>query len=171
MEVLVKIVILIAISAALFGQPNSFWVRPQSYTVATRPSAGVTNRTIYITDAATSASCVIGGGSVVLLCRDTGSTYLPAGDGGGVGSTTYTASAVIDVIAVPDGACVLDTTAVTVTGAALGGRPTLGSSIAWPEGIKIEAKVTGPNTMKLEICNHSGANYNPASATYYFGVT
>jgi hypothetical protein len=83
----------------------------------------------------------------------------------------YTASAVIDAGSTPDGTCKLDATAVTVTNAALGGKPTLGASYQPPEGVKIEAKVTGPNSMKLEICNHSGAAYDPASATYYFGVT
>lgn len=96
-----------------------------------------------------------------------GSIWAPATIGAG---TTYTASAVIDVIAVPDGSCVLDSTAVTITGAALGGRPTVGSSFQPPEGVNLEPKVTGPNSIKIEICNHSGALYNPASATYYFGV-
>lgn len=95
-----------------------------------------------------------------------GSAWAPATVG-----TVYTASAVIDAVAVPDGTCVLDSTAVTVTGAAHGGRPTLGSSYQPPEGVHVIAKVTGPNTMKVEICNVSGASYNPASATYYFGVT
>lgn len=84
---------------------------------------------------------------------------------------SYRASAVIDVAAVPDGTCKLDTTAVTVTGAALGGRPTVGASYQPPEGVSMIAKVTGPNSMKIEICNWSGASYDPASATYFFGVT
>lgn len=166
-----RLLLLGLLAVGLRGQPNSFWVRPQPYTVALLPTAGVANRTVYVTNAATTASCIIGGGTTVLLCRDTGTTWLPAGDGSAAGGTTYTGSAVIDAINTPDGTCVLDTTAVTVTGAALGGRPTVGSSVAWPEGIKIEAKVIGPNSVKLEICNHSGASYNPASATYYFGVT
>ncbi len=95
-----------------------------------------------------------------------GSSWIPAPIG-----AALTATAVIDVAAVPDGSCVLDSTAVTVTGAALGGRPSIGASVAWPEGVKIEAKVTGPNSVKLEICNHSGAAYDPAPATFYFGVT
>lgn len=86
-------------------------------------------------------------------------------------ATAYMGSALIDVVAVPDGACVLDSTAVTVTGAALGGKPTLGSSFQPPEGVHLFAKVTGPNSMKIEVCNLSGANFNPSSATYYFGVT
>jgi hypothetical protein len=170
-EILVRIALLLALAAALLGQPNSFWVRPQSYTVALLPTFGVQNRTVYVTNAASSASCTVAGGTTVVLCRDTGSAWVPAGDGSTAGSGDLTATAVIDVIAVPDGTCVLDTTAVTVTGAALGGRPTVGASFQPPEGISISVKVTGPNSVKLEVCNHSGASYNPASATYYFGVT
>jgi hypothetical protein len=88
----------------------------------------------------------------------------------GGGGTVYTATAVIDLVPVPDGTCVLDSTAVTVTGAALGGRPTIGASFQPPEGVQLIAKVTGPNSMKVEICNHSGGSYNATSATYYFGV-
>lgn len=146
------------------------WPIIGGYTVTTLPTAGVRNRVLVVTDAASISSCLVGGGTTVLLCRDNGTTWAPLGDGQPSGGTTYTATAVIDVASVPDGSCVLDTTAVTVTGAALGGRPTLGASYQPPEGIKIEAKVTGPNSMKLEICNHSGATYNPASATYYFGT-
>lgn len=89
----------------------------------------------------------------------------------GAAGITYTATATIDIAAVPDGTCRLDSTAVTVTGAALGGRPTIGASFQPPEGIHLSVKVTGPNSMKVEICNWSGASYDPASATYYFGVT
>ena len=95
-----------------------------------------------------------------------GSSWAPASIG-----AALTASASLDISAVPDGSCVLHSTAVTVTGAALGNRPTIGSSVAWPEAVKIEAKVTGPNSVKLEICNHTGASYDPPSATYYIGVT
>lgn len=94
-----------------------------------------------------------------------GSSWQPASVG-----VSYTASAVIDLIAVPDGSCVLDTTAVTVANAALGQRPSVGSSFMPPEGVNLTAKVTGPNSMRLEICNHSGAAYDAASATYYFGA-
>ena len=94
-----------------------------------------------------------------------GTSWQPAPVG-----AALTATATIDVSAVPDGSCVLHSTAVTVTGATLGNRPSIGASVAWPEAVKIEAKVTGPNSVKLEICNHSGASYDPPSATYYFGV-
>jgi hypothetical protein len=96
-----------------------------------------------------------------------GSAWAPATVGGG---TVYTASASIDVAPVYDGTCVLDSTAVTVTGAALGGRPSIGSSFQPPEGVTLVAKVTGPNSMRIEICNWSGSTYDPSSATYYFGI-
>jgi len=82
----------------------------------------------------------------------------------------FTASAVIDLSPVVDGGCVLDGTAVTVTGAALGGRPTIGSSYQPPAGVHLFAKVTGPNSMRVEVCNLSGSSYDAGSATYYFGV-
>lgn len=85
-------------------------------------------------------------------------------------SALLSTTAVIDLVAVPDGACVLDSTAVTLSGAALGGRTIVGSSVALPEGVDLFAKVTGPNTVKIEICNQSGATYDAASATYHFGV-
>lgn len=97
-----------------------------------------------------------------------GSSWIPTTIGGG---TTYTASAVIDVQPVTDGTCRLDSTAVTVTGAALGGRPTIGSSFVPPEGVTLTAKISGPNSMRIEICNWSGATYDPTSATYYFGAS
>ena len=103
-----------------------------------------------------------------------GSAFVKSFDsapGGGGGSSDLTAEAVIDIAPVPDGACVLDSTAVTVTGAALGGRPTIGVSFALPAGVTLTAKVIGPNSMKVEVCNWSGATFDPASATYYLGVT
>ena len=101
--------------------------------------------------------------SVSSACSDTTTAPVPVG-------VIYTASATIDPAAVVDGACVLDTTAVSVTGASLGGRTTVGVTVQPPEGVQVFAKVTGPNSVKLEICNFSGATYNPPSAIYYFGV-
>lgn len=88
-----------------------------------------------------------------------------------LGFVVYTTSATLDVAAVPDGGCLLDPTTVTLTGAALGGRPTIGMSYLPPEGITVIAKVTAANSVKVEVCNDSGATYDPPSATYYFGVT
>jgi hypothetical protein len=85
-------------------------------------------------------------------------------------SGQLTGTAVLDVDAIPDGACILVSTAVTVSGAALGGRPVLGLSSTLPEGVNATARVTGPNSMKAEICNHSGVAYNPPSMTFTFGV-
>jgi hypothetical protein len=95
-----------------------------------------------------------------------GSSWQPASVG-----ITYSASATIDLVAVPDGSCVLDSTAVTVSSAALGQRPTIGSSFMPPAGVQLHAKITGPNSMRVEICNHTGATYDAASAIYYFGAT
>jgi hypothetical protein len=108
-----------------------------------------------------------GGASNGQVLAWNGSSWTPINNSSGA---AYTASAVIDAGEVPDGSCLLDGTAVTVTGAALGSRPTLGSSIQPPQGVTVIAKVTGPNSMKLETCNFSGGSYNPASATYYFGA-
>jgi hypothetical protein len=84
---------------------------------------------------------------------------------------TLSVSAVIDSEAIPDGSCVLHSTAVTVPGAALGNNTTIGSLLVWPESVYVHAKVVGPNSVKLEICNHSGASYDPPSTTFYFGVS
>ncbi len=87
------------------------------------------------------------------------------------GSGDLTTSTILNLPPVPDGTCYLSTTAVTLTGAALGGRPTLGYSFVPPEGVKLDLKVSGPNSVKIEICNWSGAEYDAASATFYLGVT
>lgn len=97
-----------------------------------------------------------------------GSAWLPASLTGDIPAT---ASAVLNVSSVSDGTCLLDSTSVTVTGAALGGRTTLGLSFQPPQGITMIPKVTGPNSVKIEVCNWSGATYDPPSATYYIGVT
>jgi hypothetical protein len=94
-----------------------------------------------------------------------GSSWQPASIG-----AALLGQATLDIGSVPDGACVLHSTAITVTGAALGNRPTVGSSVAWPEGVDMRPKITGPNSVKIEICNNSGASYDPPSATYYLGV-
>lgn len=83
----------------------------------------------------------------------------------------YIGSATFDIAPVVDGNCVLHPTPVTVTGASLGGRTTIGMTYVPPEGITITAKVSGANTVKVEACNWSGTTYDPPSATYYLGVT
>lgn len=167
-----RAIAILMFALAAFGQPNSFWVRPQSYTVATLPTAGVANRTVYVTNAATNASCLVGGGSVVLLCRDTGSTWAPAGDGSTAGGAAvhYSGSSVLDLPSIPDGTCHLATTAITVTNAAAGHRTVVGTSASFPEGISVTAVVTGPNSMKVQLCNMTGSAYDPASVTYTLGV-
>lgn len=83
----------------------------------------------------------------------------------------YTTTAVLDVAAVNNGSCRLDSTAVTLTGAAFGRRTTIGFSYQPPEGVTIVTKVTGPNAVKVEVCNLTGSTYDPPSATYYLGVS
>jgi hypothetical protein len=140
------------------------WVVPAGATKIREIRATTVPRpTVIVTPAQISGAAATSGQALVW----NGSSWAPATVGGG---TVYVATAVIDLVPVPDGTCVLDSTAVTVTGAALGGRPTIGASFQPPEGVQLTAKVIGPNSMKVEICNHSGASYNATSATYYFGV-
>lgn len=82
----------------------------------------------------------------------------------------YTGSATLDIGAVNDGACVLFATPVTVNGAALGGRPTIGMDFEPPEGITISAKISASNAVKVQVCNATGSSYNPPSALYTVGV-
>jgi len=56
-----------------------------SYTVATLPAHGAINALVVVTDAATAGSCTVGGGTALSLCRDSGSAWVPVGDGGGGG--------------------------------------------------------------------------------------
>lgn len=53
------------------------------YTVGTLPAAGTAGRIAVVTDAATAGSCTSGSGSEISLCRDSGSAWVPLGDGGG----------------------------------------------------------------------------------------
>lgn len=85
-------------------------------------------------------------------------------------ATHYSGSSALDLPSIPDGTCHLATTAITVTNAALGQRPVVGTSVALPEGISPSAIVTGPNSMKVQLCNFTGAAYDPASITYTLGV-
>ena len=67
-----------------------------AYTVATLPTPGTAGRLAVVTDAATAGSCTSGGGTSLALCRDSGSVWVPLGDGGsggggggGVSGTSY----------------------------------------------------------------------------------
>ena len=59
--------------------------RITSYTVATLPAAGTAGRLAVVTDAASAGSCTAGGGAAIALCRDSGSAWVPLGDGGSGG--------------------------------------------------------------------------------------
>lgn len=56
-----------------------------AYTVATLPSPGVEGRVAVVTDASVSGSCTVGNGTALALCRDSGSAWVPLGDGGSGG--------------------------------------------------------------------------------------
>lgn len=80
-----KTLLLIA-GLSLWAQPTTPWIKPQSYTVATLPSPGVTYRLVFVTDASSSSTCSSGGGSNINLCRDTGVAWAIVSSGGGGGS-------------------------------------------------------------------------------------
>jgi hypothetical protein len=68
--------------------------RITSYTVATLPTPSIAGRLAVVTDAASAGSCTSGGGTALALCRDSGSAWVPLGDGGsggggGGGGNTY----------------------------------------------------------------------------------
>lgn len=173
---MVRLFLVAFLALSAYSQPV---VRPTTgtaviatYPAGSLPTAATPGRVAFVTGALSNASCSIGGGSVVLFCRDNGSAWLPAGDGSsaGSGATHYSGSSALDLPSVPDGTCHLATTAITVTNAALGHRAVVGMSAALPEGISATAIVTGPNSMKVQLCNLSGAAYDPALITYTLGV-
>lgn len=61
-----------------------------SFTAAGRPAAGVAGRVIVITDASAAGNCDVGGGSALAYCRDSGTAWVPLGDGGTGGGGTVT---------------------------------------------------------------------------------
>lgn len=85
--------LLLITSLSLWAQPVTPWIKPQSYTVATLPSPGVTYRLVFVTDATSTSTCSSGGGSNIVLCRDTGSSWAIVSAGGGGGSGCVTAGA------------------------------------------------------------------------------
>ncbi len=99
-------VVALATSAAL-ATPTLTTPTVASYTVATLPAAGTAGRLAVVTDAASAGSCTSGGGSAVALCRDSGSAWVPVGDGGSgslttastIGETRYYQAANYDGIA------------------------------------------------------------------------
>lgn len=81
-------IILLGLAAAAQppGGPQSPWIRPQAYTLAGKPTFGVTNRLVFITDCESTSACSVGGGSTRWLFRDTGTAWErahPIGSGGG----------------------------------------------------------------------------------------
>lgn len=57
-------------------------------TVANLPAAAVANRIRFVTDGNSATDCTVGGGSTLVLCRDSGSAWASVGGGGGGGGTT-----------------------------------------------------------------------------------
>jgi hypothetical protein len=117
------------------------WPIIQSYAVASLPTFGVRNRVAVVTDALSSTSCLIGGGTTVLLCRDTGTTWeVLSGSGGGGGGSVDSVFGRTGVVVAAGG----DYTAAQVTGAV-----DTGGSYANPSWITSldYAKLTGAPTV------------------------
>lgn len=93
-----------------------------------------------------------------------GSGTITFDSAGGGGSTTGLYSGVLDFSAIADGTC----KELTFTGT--GATTTMTLAAGWnilPTGILANAFVSAADTIKIRLCNLSGASYDPASTTYY----
>lgn len=74
------------------------------------------------------------------------------------------ATGAINFASINDGACLEST--FTLTGAALGDAVAFGSATALPTGVIGTARISATDTAEIQICNLSGAAYDPASITF-----
>lgn len=148
---------LIFLSLSLFCQVTPKWIAPPSYTVATTPLPGVRNRVIFVTDAASVASCTVGGGSTVVFCRDTGLAWEPAGDGssGGGGSGTVTDVSVVSANGV-SGSVANSTTTPAIT---------LSLGAITPSSVAAVGTVTGSNLSGTNTGDQTNISGNAGTAS------
>jgi len=148
--------LLLALST-LTAQVTPKWIAPPSYTAATLPIFGVRNRIVFVTDAASVSSCIVGGGSTVVLCRDTGLAWEPTGDGtggGGGGSGTVTSVSVVTANGV-SGSVATSTTTPAIT---------LALGAITPSSVASAGSVTGSNLSGTNTGDQTNIPGNAATA-------
>ncbi|NBW07791.1 MAG: hypothetical protein EBR82_07170 [Caulobacteraceae bacterium] len=150
---MVRLILALAL-LPLAAQIRPLWPIVQSYTVAKLPAFGVRNRIAFVTDAASTASCTVGGGSVTLLCRDSGSAWAPAIPSSG-GTGTVTSVSVTTANGVSGSVATATTTpAITLT---LGGIT--------PSSVAAVGTVTGSNLSGTNTGDQTNIPGNAATAT------
>jgi hypothetical protein len=75
-------------------------------------------------------------------------------------------SAAITPSALTDGACAVQGTTITISGATVGDPVSIGASAALPANVNAFGKVTSANTVSIELCNTTGAAVTPSAATF-----
>ncbi len=98
---------------------------------------------------------------------------IPQANGAGIinsGWIFLEGSASIAPGAVTDGSCKTLSTTVTVTGATVGMQAIAAPSTALATGLYPLAKVTSTNVATIQVCNFSGGEVTPPTATYTVAV-
>jgi hypothetical protein len=67
---------------------------------------------------------------------------------------------------IPDGACAVGPSTITVAGANTGDQPIVAPLVPLASGVESYAKATGSNTVTVEVCNFSGGAVTPGTTTY-----
>ena len=127
---------------------------PEVIKQASAPSTCTIGKLWYDTDATA--------GQNLYGCTATDVWTLMSGSGGGSVAGRY--SSAINFGAIADGACAQST--FTATGITSGAALALTLPAALEDGLSGSARVSAADTVAVRLCNFSGAEVNPASATF-----
>ncbi len=105
--------------------------------------------------------------TVTFTNAQSGICYVNSQSGGVSVVTKITGSASIAFSSsIPDGACAVGGTTITITGANVGDPVPVAPSTNLASGVEAYGKITGSNTATVEVCNFSGGAVTPGTATY-----
>lgn len=148
-------------TGALVFQAAPLLVAPElrAYSYAQLPTPATPNRIVILTDAASATSCSAGGGSNVVLCRDTGAAWTTLGDGsggGGAGHTiardaaTYTDRTVLSFLS-GSGFTVTDNAGAGRTDIGLSVSPSSSSLVGTGRTITVPSPLSGTGTLASDL--------------------
>lgn len=105
--------------------------------------------------------------TVTFAQSQSGICYVNSQSGGTTSVTKLSGSASIAFSSsIPDGACAVGGTTITVTGANTGDEVIVGALVPLASGVESYAKTTSSNTVTVEVCNLSGGAVTPGTTTY-----
>jgi hypothetical protein len=105
--------------------------------------------------------------TVTFTSSQSGICYVNSQSGGTTTVTKLSGSASIAFgSSIPDGACAVGGTTITVTGANTGDPVVIGPLVPLASGVESYGKTTGSNTVTVEDCNNSGGAVTPGTTTY-----